>query len=183
MRALRARLGVTQDAVADRGGFPRAKMSKFESGDNAATTADAQMELADGFGLSRETIAQYLDEELTLDDLIEAMSGKAHSGDHRTRAHLSLRRSSTSHRGQSASCPLVSAGHCSGEVASARCRSGPRGGMVGRDTRQARCRDQVSVPKLPAREASPLDLDETPSLRGARKKRSKARTLPNRLTG
>lgn len=64
--ALREALGLTQDAVADHGEFDRPKMSKFESGANAATTVDAQTELADGFDLTADQIRRYLNEEIDL---------------------------------------------------------------------------------------------------------------------
>ena len=70
VRALRTRLELTHDQVAERGGFDRSKMSKFESGENAATTDAALRELARGFGVAKEIVAQYLDGELTLDEVL-----------------------------------------------------------------------------------------------------------------
>lgn len=70
VRALREKLGWKQDTIADRGKFPRDRMSKFESGDNAASTADALLLLANGFGMPRESMVAYLDKELEIDDAI-----------------------------------------------------------------------------------------------------------------
>lgn len=171
VRALRTRLSLTQDAVADRGGFPRAKMSKFESGDNAATTADAQTELADGFGVDREMIARYLDEELDLDEV-------AHWIEHGTPLHgpkvelesrySTLRRVLDAKKYQGRwSAPAIGAAQSIQLDAD----QAPDEGWWVETLDRLDAAIKVSIPKLPRRGESPLeDLDEAP-VRPARKKR------------
>jgi transcriptional regulator with XRE-family HTH domain len=60
VKALRLRLGRTQDQMADRGGLPRTYWQKVESGKNKATTVAIQEGLAKGFDLSMADLRLYL---------------------------------------------------------------------------------------------------------------------------
>jgi transcriptional regulator with XRE-family HTH domain len=71
IRALRERLSLVQDQVADAGNFSRAYMSKFENGQNAATTAGTHEMLSRGFGILREDVAPYLSGKLPLEDVLD----------------------------------------------------------------------------------------------------------------
>ncbi len=170
MRALRTELGLTQDAVADRGDFPRAKMSKFESGDNAATTADAQTELANGFGLPRETLAKYLDEEIELDEVVDVLRGKVPAAvvrelDYR---YDELRRvvEAKKYRGRWSAAALAAARSLDLDA-----DESPDEAWWIETLDRLDAAIKVSIPKIPSRAGGPLDIQEPPSLRSAHKKR------------
>jgi transcriptional regulator with XRE-family HTH domain len=171
VRALRKKLDLTQDVIADRGKFPRAKMSKFESGENAATTADAQMELADGFGVPRETMASYLDEEIDLAEIIDVIKGRARGTSEAAELEYryeTLRRVVEAKRYRSRWSPAAIAAARSLQL-DADQDPDEAWWLEALDRLDAAI--AVSLPKVPSRGAGPLDFDEAPSLRPARKKR------------
>lgn len=82
VKALRLHLGLTQDQVADAGGFARTKMPKYESGKptkdggNRASSRESHEELASGFRLTSKRAADnmslYLDGLLNIEELLAA---------------------------------------------------------------------------------------------------------------
>lgn len=80
IRALREHFELTQEQAAEKGGFKRELMSKFESGKNSATTYETQRALARSFELRPEHVAEYLDGELSLEELIDRRNHAVHSG-------------------------------------------------------------------------------------------------------
>lgn len=73
VRALRERLGLTQEALAERAKtehptFDRVYLSKIESGANKATSAKIRDGLAAAFGLNRGDLEDYLSERISLDE-------------------------------------------------------------------------------------------------------------------
>lgn len=72
VKALRARLGLSQEAVSGRGGPTRTEMSKIEAGFNKLTTITMRAKLARGLGIDIVDLGKYLDGDLTLDAIGEA---------------------------------------------------------------------------------------------------------------
>jgi transcriptional regulator with XRE-family HTH domain len=68
VRALRLRLGLTQEELGARSGLPRTKIVEIESGTNKAGSWAIRRGLAIGFRLRVETLADLLDGALSVDD-------------------------------------------------------------------------------------------------------------------
>lgn len=75
VKALRERLGLSQQAVADRGGFPRPQLAKIETGHNKLSTADMRRQLALGLGVTVRTLEAYIEGGMTLDDAVSTVTG------------------------------------------------------------------------------------------------------------
>jgi len=75
VKALRERLGLSQQAVADRGGFPRPQLAKIETGHNKLSTADMRRQLAQGLGVNLRTLEAYIEGGMTLDDAVSTVTG------------------------------------------------------------------------------------------------------------
>jgi transcriptional regulator with XRE-family HTH domain len=71
VRALRERLGLSQEAVAERGGFTRSEMSKIESGANKLSSLAMLQKLASGFGVSPVRLTQYVAGRISLDQMMD----------------------------------------------------------------------------------------------------------------
>lgn len=67
IRALRRRLGLTQEQLGAQGGLRRTEITRLESGANQATSYETRKALSRCFGLSIEELAAYLDGESTVD--------------------------------------------------------------------------------------------------------------------
>lgn len=70
--ALRERLGLTQEQIAEAAGMAQGHYAKIESGKNKASTAGVRQGLARAVGVSLEAISAYLDGDLSLDALLAA---------------------------------------------------------------------------------------------------------------
>lgn len=68
--ALRERLGLTQEQIAEAAGMAQGHYAKIESGKNKASTAGVRQGLARAVGVSLEAISAYFDGDLTLDALL-----------------------------------------------------------------------------------------------------------------
>lgn len=75
VKALRERLGLSQQAVADRGGFPRPQLAKIETGHNKLSTADMRRQLALGLGVNLRTLEAYIEGGMSLDDAVSTVTG------------------------------------------------------------------------------------------------------------
>lgn len=79
IRALRNRLGWTQEGLGRRAGFPPERLtvyvSQFETGKNGATSWEARVQLARGFDVPVESMAAYLDGEIGLAGIL-ALRGR-----------------------------------------------------------------------------------------------------------
>jgi transcriptional regulator with XRE-family HTH domain len=75
VKALRERLGLSQQAVADRGGFPRPQLAKIETGHNKLSTADMRRQLAQGLGVNLRTLEAYIEGGMSLDDAVSTVTG------------------------------------------------------------------------------------------------------------
>ena len=75
VKTLRERLGLSQQAVADRGGFPRPQLAKVETGHNKLSTADMRRQLALGLGVTVRTLEAYIEGGLSLDDAVSTVTG------------------------------------------------------------------------------------------------------------
>lgn len=78
VRALRERLGLTQEDLAERAkaehpSFDRVYVSKIEAGTNKATSAKMRDGLAAAFGLSRGDLEDYLSERISVDEAVRRM--------------------------------------------------------------------------------------------------------------
>ena len=70
IRALRTRLGLTQEGVAERGGgIDRTEVVAVETGRNKATTVRIRGALARGLGLSIEQLGAFLSGDLGIDEV------------------------------------------------------------------------------------------------------------------
>lgn len=74
VRALRARLGLRQDQVAERGKIRREEVSIVEAGKNKVSTNRMLNGLALGFAVDPRALRAYLDGELSLDGLVTGES-------------------------------------------------------------------------------------------------------------
>jgi transcriptional regulator with XRE-family HTH domain len=70
--ALRERLGLTQEQIAEAAGMAQGHYAKIESGKNKASTAGVRQGLARAVGVGLEAIGAYLDGDLSLDALLAA---------------------------------------------------------------------------------------------------------------
>ena len=68
--ALRERLGLTQDQLAEAAGMIQGHYAKIESGKNKASTTAVRQGLARAVGVGLEAMNSYLDGDLTLDALL-----------------------------------------------------------------------------------------------------------------
>lgn len=75
VKALRERLGLSQQAVADRGGFPRPQLAKIETGHNKLSTAEMRRQLAQGLGVNLRTLEAYIEGGMSLDDAVSTVTG------------------------------------------------------------------------------------------------------------
>ena len=67
LRALRKKIGITQEALAAKGGLDRVEVSNLESGRNQATSVRILRGLAIGFGLSLQDTADFIDGQLDVE--------------------------------------------------------------------------------------------------------------------
>jgi hypothetical protein len=129
------------------------------------------MELADGFGVPRETMASYLDEEIDVDEVIDVIKGGARRKSVTAELeyrYASLRRVVEAKRYQSRWSPAAIAAAKSLQLDA---DQDPDEAWWVEALDRLDTAIAVSLPKVPARGAGPLDFEETPSLRGTRKKR------------
>ena len=70
IKALRKALGLTQDALADRGGLERVEISNLESGRNQATSVRILKGLAKGLGLDLQATSDFVDGLLSVEDAV-----------------------------------------------------------------------------------------------------------------
>lgn len=77
VRALRTRLGLTQEQLAERAGIRRQEANKIEVGKNQCSSARIQRGLAKGFGLPLDHLLAYLDARLPLDAAVALIESKA----------------------------------------------------------------------------------------------------------
>jgi transcriptional regulator with XRE-family HTH domain len=72
MKAMRKRLNLTQEAVADKSGgvLERVEVSKVESGKNQARADRVRQGFATAFGITRDRLAAYLDGDIDLDEAL-----------------------------------------------------------------------------------------------------------------
>lgn len=68
-KALRERLGLTQDQAAERGGLRRDEVTKVERGTNKASTSRIREGLARAYGVTLDQLAGYLEGSLSLASL------------------------------------------------------------------------------------------------------------------
>lgn len=75
VRAIREALGLTQEELAERTlRLERVEVQKIESGKNKATTDRVRAGLATAFGVTRDTVALYLDEAISFDEMMRRIS-------------------------------------------------------------------------------------------------------------
>lgn len=171
VKALRDQLGYTHAAVAERGGFKREKMSKFESGENAATTADAISELAKGFEIPPSQMLEYLDGRISLERILyhvgplqQSRPEATHEDDARYPAlERVIRARPNASRWEPATIAAARTLQLDADE-----DPGERWWVETMDRLDSAIK--VSVPKLPHRGAGPLDDDDGPPVRNARKK-------------
>lgn len=68
IKALRKELGLTQEALAERGGLERVEVSNLESGRNQATSVRILRGLAKAFALSLQDAAEFVDGTLSVEE-------------------------------------------------------------------------------------------------------------------
>lgn len=79
VRALRKRMGLSQEKLSELGGFPRHEVSKIENGERQMRSFPARQQLARAFSLSIDDLSAYLDGRLSLESVhrIQNVEGPA----------------------------------------------------------------------------------------------------------
>jgi DNA-binding XRE family transcriptional regulator len=74
VKALRVRLGLTQDALAEKAEIRRTDVVRIEVGTNKVTSYALRQALAVGFGLSLDELVAYLSGKMTVEAAVEAIA-------------------------------------------------------------------------------------------------------------
>jgi transcriptional regulator with XRE-family HTH domain len=77
LRALRKHLGLTQDQLANASELERVVIVQIENARNQASSYAVRKALAKGTGFPVERLSSYLDDEVTLDELLKAPANKS----------------------------------------------------------------------------------------------------------
>jgi transcriptional regulator with XRE-family HTH domain len=83
VRALRKRVDLTQAQVAERAGLDRVEVSQIEGGKNSCGSWRVRAGLARAFGVRVDTVADYLDGAIGLQDVLDRRAAGESSGNMR----------------------------------------------------------------------------------------------------